>query len=93
MIHLFARFRCPAVSSFVCVPKTMTIRLIIAILGIAVSTIGSIAIAGYIFQVSRFYGWLVDRQAMALNTAVAFVMVGLALALIGTSHRLWKTDG
>lgn len=69
----------------------MLSRLIIAIAGIATMTIGTISVAGYVLGVPRLYGWLPDRTVMAFNTAIAFVVVGLALTLIGYSHRLWGT--
>jgi hypothetical protein len=37
------------------------------------------------------YGWLDGRTVMAINTAMAFVLVGLALVLLGASARLWGT--
>lgn len=71
----------------------MLTRLLIAVFGAAVATIGAIAVIGYAANKTQLYDWLVNRQAMAFNTAVSFVLVGIALLAVGVSNRIWNTGG
>ena len=51
--------------------------------GLLVLSIGSYALLGYIAKREEYYRWAQD-VGMALNTAIAFVAVGIGLLLIAT---------
>lgn len=62
--------------------KNKTTYIIIQLLGIASSAIGALTICGYIAGKSTLYTWN-GNQGMALSTATAFVLQGIALYIIG----------
>ena len=67
------------------------VRLYITSSGIATATIGATALIGYLLEIPKLYNWNDGKTMMAVNTAVALVLCGVAIAVIGGSHRLWRT--
>ena len=65
-------------------------RLTIATCGSVSATLGSIALCGHFFGYTHLYRWPNDPVGMALNTAVALVLLGFAAVLTGGSERLWR---
>ena len=62
--------------------KNKTTYVIIQLLGIASATIGALTICGYIAGQPTLYTWN-SNQGMALSTATAFVLQGIALYIVG----------
>lgn len=53
------------------------------IIGPAISGMGSVALIGYIFSIETAYG-LGNLSAMAVHTAIGFIIIGIALTLMST---------
>ena len=62
--------------------KSKTTYRLIQLLGLVCSGIGMLTIAGYIAGKPGMYTWSGD-MGMALNTAIVFVLIGIALYVIG----------
>lgn len=62
--------------------KNKNTYIIIQLLGLSSATIGALTICGYIGGQPTLYTWS-GLQGMALNTAVTFVLQGIALYIIG----------
>ena len=62
-------------------------KLFILILGGATTMIGGFSLLGYIVNVSLFYTWAPRYTAMAFNTSIGFVFIGVCLILICCEHR------
>jgi len=58
-------------------------RLTALLVGMAVSALGLLSLAGYIFHRVGMYAWGGSgRPGMGLNTAIAFSLTGIGLMLI-----------
>jgi hypothetical protein len=64
-------------------------RIIIVILGSVCGGIGMMSVAGYVFNISKLYNWN-GQTPMAINTAVACVLIGIYIIYDGTKS---KKDG
>lgn len=61
-------------------------KALIFSIGLAVFSIGLTALTGYGLEEATFYKWN-DGVGMALNTAVAFTLTGMALCIIGSRPK------
>jgi len=69
----------------------MIIRLFIAVSGIGVAVMGVLTLIDYWLHVPYLYLWLDGGSAMAPNTAMALILIGIDLILLGASHKPWDT--
>lgn len=53
-------------------------RIFHAMAGVIVVIIAIMSLAGYIFKHENWYHWTTESPAMAVNTAIAFLLIGLA---------------
>ena len=59
---------------------------LVIIMSIAISTIGVIALSGYIFNVKELHSWS-HSSAMALPTTIAFIMCGWCIYLVNKNNK------
>jgi hypothetical protein len=56
-------------------------------LGVVISFIGLMTIFGYAFKCANLYRWSEESSGMAINTAIGFVIAGLAICILSSrSH-------
>ena len=73
-----------AVSGFLCHVNYGKFRKIFIVLGGIVAAIGTIAMVGYILQIPVLYYYIPDKSgAIAVNTSVLFIIIGISLTLLG----------
>ena len=65
-------------------------RLTVLSCGVSVSAIGLLTLIGYAVGMTGLYRWHEAAVGMAPNTAVGFVLSGCALAIVGSSNRVWR---
>lgn len=56
--------------------------------GIVVCHLSISAILGYVFHVPTLYLW--NHMPMAINTAIALFICGMAITVTGASNNIWK---
>ncbi len=65
--------------------KNYTVEIVLIIVAIIVFLLGCIAFLGYLLTVPSTYGWG-SLTAMAVHTAIGFVLLGLGLIAYGVHH-------
>lgn len=64
-------------------------RMVVAVAGAAAFVVASITIIEYAVNPDVITHWAGDTP-MALNTAIALLLVGAALMIVGSHNRIWK---
>ena len=72
-----------AAAAIMTILNPVKLRKTLEVLGLAVSVIGVLAVAGYVLNIPLFYYYMAGvNSAMALNTAVLFVLLGIGLTCL-----------
>ena len=65
-------------------------RLTVLGCGVLTAGIGALTLAGYWVGVVWLYQWNPAAIGMAPNTALAFILSGVGLAIVGASNKVWR---
>lgn len=65
-------------------------RLTVLGCGVSTAAIGTLTLFGYWLGVVGLYQWEPAAIGMAPNTAIAFVLSGVGLSIVGASNKVWR---